>query len=208
MRKHAIQELAKLLLKMNPVEKVVLARECKVAKWFQEGLNELVTERPVRPLVELKSQLGLDTACTLLWIRGQTPGNGALLFTLESMRCGNCRAAMFAKSFNRSSCHQEIRIDDCGDLYITQADSIVGMITTTDDISGPALMEPYINQKHLRCRKCNHCPFITNLKCPSCSAMNPNSFFGPAHTISNNLNRMILEEFRDEIAMYESADQE
>jgi hypothetical protein len=192
---------------MNPVEKVVLARECKVAKWFQEELNELVTERPVRPLVELKSQLGLDTACTLLWVRSQTPDNGGLLFTLGSIRYGCCKAAIFSESCNCSSCHQEIRIDDCADLYIGGGSSIVGVVTTTAGISGPALMEPFINPKLLRCKKCNGCPFSTNLQCPSCAQV-PDVYFGPAHATSNNSNRVILEEFRDEIAMYESADQE
>ncbi|KAJ2930376.1 hypothetical protein H1R20_g6728, partial [Candolleomyces eurysporus] len=72
-RKLAIDELSKLSL--DPVEKVALGREHKVAKWFRDGLTELVSECPIRPLAELKSQLGLELACTLLWIQNQTLAN-------------------------------------------------------------------------------------------------------------------------------------
>ncbi|RXW11390.1 hypothetical protein EST38_g14465, partial [Candolleomyces aberdarensis] len=69
-RKHAIDELSKASL--NPVEKIALGREHKVAKWFQDGINELVSEHPIRPLAELKSQLGVEMVCTVLWIQNQT----------------------------------------------------------------------------------------------------------------------------------------
>ncbi|RXW13993.1 hypothetical protein EST38_g11861 [Candolleomyces aberdarensis] len=60
-RKHAINELSKVSL--NPMEKIALGRDHKVAKWFRDGLTELVSEHPIRPLAELKSQLGVEMAC-------------------------------------------------------------------------------------------------------------------------------------------------
>ncbi|RXW11471.1 hypothetical protein EST38_g14384, partial [Candolleomyces aberdarensis] len=69
-RTHAINELSKV--SPSPIDKIVLGREHKVATWFRDGLTELVSEHPIRPLAELKSQLGADMACTLLWIQNQT----------------------------------------------------------------------------------------------------------------------------------------
>ncbi|RXW18249.1 hypothetical protein EST38_g7605 [Candolleomyces aberdarensis] len=90
-RKHAINELSKIAL--APVEKVALGREHKVAKWFKDGLTELVSECPISPLTELKSQLGAEMACTLLWIHIQTlpkPGENGLFLaslTLGMLAC-------------------------------------------------------------------------------------------------------------------------
>ncbi|RXW11414.1 hypothetical protein EST38_g14440 [Candolleomyces aberdarensis] len=69
-RKHSIAKLSDMSL--GPVEKVILAREYEVANWLREGLNEIVSEDPIQSLAELKLQLGVDTACTLLWIQNQT----------------------------------------------------------------------------------------------------------------------------------------
>ncbi|RXW13995.1 hypothetical protein EST38_g11858 [Candolleomyces aberdarensis] len=69
-RKHAINELSKMSL--GPLEKVVLARAHKVGKWLEEGLNEIVVERPVRCPEELKSQLGLETAFLLIFMMDYT----------------------------------------------------------------------------------------------------------------------------------------
>ena len=45
---------------LNPIEKLALGREHKVAKWFTDGATELVSEIPIRPLAELKSIGGGD----------------------------------------------------------------------------------------------------------------------------------------------------
>ncbi|KAJ2930374.1 hypothetical protein H1R20_g6726, partial [Candolleomyces eurysporus] len=111
------KELTKLSL--NPVEKVAIAREYKVGQWFQEGLNEIITERPFRPLSELKSQLGADTVCTLLWIRSETRGSESLVLTLGSL----------------------------SDLYIRDGVGVVGLVTTLLDTDKPVKMEPHSNRK-------------------------------------------------------------
>ncbi|RXW18254.1 hypothetical protein EST38_g7602 [Candolleomyces aberdarensis] len=54
-REYAIGELGKLYL--DPVDKAALGREHKVAKWFREGLNELISENPIRPLADIKARL-------------------------------------------------------------------------------------------------------------------------------------------------------
>ncbi|RXW13100.1 hypothetical protein EST38_g12755 [Candolleomyces aberdarensis] len=122
-RKHAIDELSKVSI--NPVEKIALGRENKVAKWFQDGLAELISEPPTRPLAELKSQLGAETVCTLLWIQNQTLptslGEGSVLSgpTLSMLRCYyGCEAAIFTSDTNCHSCGRAIAVDDPKALYL------------------------------------------------------------------------------------------
>ncbi|RXW18432.1 hypothetical protein EST38_g7424 [Candolleomyces aberdarensis] len=125
-RDHAINNLSKMTL--TPVEKVVLSRAHKVAKWLKEGLSEIVTENPVRALDELKA-LGLETACHLLWIRDQTVSRKAnaqeLTVTLGSLGCHslNCQAAMFI-SGNCDNCNRQISIDDPEAIYLYNSTSV------------------------------------------------------------------------------------
>jgi hypothetical protein len=77
---------------------VALGREHKVATWFREGLIELVSEHPIRQLAELKAQLGLEMACTLLWIQNQilavsNPREKGLVFTGLSPACSRAGTA-------------------------------------------------------------------------------------------------------------------
>ncbi|RXW18250.1 hypothetical protein EST38_g7604 [Candolleomyces aberdarensis] len=121
-RKHAIGELCKASL--SPVEKIALGREHKVAKWFQDGMSELISEHPTRPLAELKSQLGAEMVCTLLWIQTQTLstplGTGFVLSgpTLSMLSCYYCEAAMFTSDRNCHSCGRTIAVDDPKALYV------------------------------------------------------------------------------------------
>ncbi|RXW13601.1 hypothetical protein EST38_g12251 [Candolleomyces aberdarensis] len=70
MREHAIMNLSKMSL--ASCEKVTLARAHKVAKWLREGLSEIVTQEEVLNPIELKSQVGIETAFMLMWIQNQT----------------------------------------------------------------------------------------------------------------------------------------
>jgi hypothetical protein len=57
---------------LTPIDKVMLARAHKVAKWLKEGVNELIEETLIQSLDQLQT-LRLDTACRLLWALGSEP---------------------------------------------------------------------------------------------------------------------------------------
>ncbi|KAJ2930385.1 hypothetical protein H1R20_g6731, partial [Candolleomyces eurysporus] len=140
-RKHAIDELSKVSL--NSMEKVALGREHKVAKWFQDGLTELVSEDPIQPLAELRSLLGVETACTLVWIQNQilrkTREEVLVLtgLTLDMLACWHCKASMFTSNRNCISCSRTIAVDDCASLYISGG--VISMHVVADiPVTGPA----------------------------------------------------------------------
>ncbi|RXW11801.1 hypothetical protein EST38_g14054 [Candolleomyces aberdarensis] len=99
MREFAIAKLSNLSL--SPVEKVTLARDHKVAKWLQEGLNEILTQEDTLEPVELKSHLGLETAFRLVWIQNQSFKRPQIsmddpeamyvhLMSVQNLRCKHC----------------------------------------------------------------------------------------------------------------------
>ncbi|KAJ2926950.1 hypothetical protein H1R20_g10124, partial [Candolleomyces eurysporus] len=206
-RKHAINELSEVSL--NPIEKITLGREHKVAKWFRDGLTELVSEHPVRPLAELKSQLGTEMACTLLWVQNHTqtsPGGLVITeLTLGMLGCFHCQAAMFT-SRNCASCSRTIAVDDHNALSLARGtfDMYVNPGLTTD---GFATTTFYINLKYVMCKNCsNRALPIMSYTCPKCSQdtthLGLQLIRGGA-----SVSQKILEEFGDEIAQYESWDQ-
>ncbi|KAJ2912935.1 hypothetical protein MD484_g7493, partial [Candolleomyces efflorescens] len=219
-----IRQLAiKGLLKsgLSPVEKVALGREHKVASWFREGLTELVSEHPIRPLVELKAQLGPDLACTVLWIQNRAlaaskPREQGLVITglsLGMLACWYCKTAMLSSDRNCHSCSQPIAVDDRGALYLGPGPRAT-YIDTLIPASGPATSAFCVNIQYVMCRSCSNCALpTTNLVCPSgsCLRTTNDAFFNLKHdqivTEGDSVSRIILEEFADEIASYESWDQ-
>ncbi|KAJ2921992.1 hypothetical protein H1R20_g15101, partial [Candolleomyces eurysporus] len=201
---------------LSPMEKVVLAREYEVAKWLREGLNEIVSEYPIRPPAELKSQLGADTACTLMWIQNQALpahlGTGFIL-SLGLLGCTSCQRAMFSNDRNCASCTQTISVNDRHALYFAPGASITGIVRTQHTlVRGPAPTDFVINLLDLMCRGCSNCAFTSgNYICPSCALSTGYQHF---RLITSNStidigisSQKILEEFGDEIARYESWDQ-
>jgi hypothetical protein len=215
-RKLAISELSKTCL--SPVEKVALGREHKVATWFREGLMELVSEYPIRPLAELKAQLGLELACTLLWnqtLAVSKPREQALILTGLSpgmLACWHCKAAMLTTSINCHSCSQIIAVDDRGALYLAPGPRAT-YIDTHLPASGPATSAFCVNTQYVMCRSCSNCAFSNvNLVCPpgSCLRTTTDDFFKlklDQIVTEGGASHIILEEFADEISSYERWDQ-
>lgn len=199
------------------MEKVALGREHKVAKWFQDGLTEIVSEHPIRPLVELKSQLGAEMACTLLWIQNQTlhtkPREQGLVLTgviVEMIGCYSCQAAIFTGDRNCHSCSRSIAVDDWNALYSAIGLDIMWTEPSTV-FTGLAAMPLLINLQHLMCRQCSKCAFSLQVyACPSCGQKMSYDHvrLRPIHNEggSGGASQRILEEFRDEIDRYESWD--
>ncbi|RXW18431.1 hypothetical protein EST38_g7425 [Candolleomyces aberdarensis] len=123
-REHAIKNLSNISL--SPVKKVVLARAHKVAKWLKEGLTEILTENPVRPLDELET-LGLKTACHLLWIRDRTASHKAnglgFSITISSLVCPGGHA-MFTSALSCNGCARPILIDDTEAIHLYDTSSV------------------------------------------------------------------------------------
>jgi hypothetical protein len=86
----AIKELSKT--EMNPMEKILLAKECKVSSWLLSGYNELVRQPQALAFQDLEG-LGWETAAKLLQVREQD-----LLHHIASrppathMHCPACRS--------------------------------------------------------------------------------------------------------------------
>ncbi|RXW14600.1 hypothetical protein EST38_g11253 [Candolleomyces aberdarensis] len=213
-REHAISELSKASL--NPMEKIVLGRDHKVAKWFREGLTELVSENPIRPLAELKAQLGAEMACSLLWIRDQTqtilePGLTLTGLSLGMIGCYYCQAGMFQTGSNCVSCSRTIAVDDCSAICMFGG-SCDMYIHAENPATGPATATVCINLQSLMCRGCSKCAFsLENRTCPSCSrAIGYRAFklrLGKSVIKNSSASQKILEEFGEEIARYESWDE-
>ena len=215
-RKHAVDELSKISL--NPMEKVGLGREHQVAKWFRDGLTELVSERPIRPLAELKSQLGVDMACTLLWIRDQghqkfPEGPFSLTgITLGMLGCHfGCSVAMFSSDINCHSCARTIAVDDSNALYLAHGYDNAGISTQLPSSTKPVTSHFTINLKCVTCRNCSKCAIrLVDRYCPKCSRSISHVDYRlvarTAHTPKIDISQRILDVFGDEIASYESWD--
>ncbi|RXW13986.1 hypothetical protein EST38_g11868 [Candolleomyces aberdarensis] len=214
-RKHAIDELSRVSL--SPMEKIALGREHQVAKWFQDGLTELVSEDPIQPLAELRSLLGAEMACTLLWIQNQIlripheEGLALTGLTLGMLACWSCKAAMFTSSRNCISCSRIIAVDDCTSLYIPGG--TLSMHAVVDiPATGPAKATFDVHLQHVICRGCsNRALSSMTYTCPSCSYSTHYNYIklrsGKNAIENGSASQKILEEFGDEIARYESWDQ-
>ena len=199
------------------MEKVSLAREYEVANWLREGLNEIVCEDPIRPLAELKSQLGVDTACTLLWIQNQTlrkphkEGLSLTGLTLSMLACWYCKAVILTGSRSCVSCAQTIAVDDRNALYLA-CGSFATWIDPHIPATGPAKATFCINLKCVMCRSCSKLALpCETYNCPSCCKGNKYSDISvlPGKNVldGDSTRQRILEEFGEEIATYESWDQ-
>ncbi|KAJ2930409.1 hypothetical protein H1R20_g6732, partial [Candolleomyces eurysporus] len=152
-RNLAISELSKISL--NPVEKVTLGREHHIAKWFRDGLTELVSEHPIRPLAELKSQLGAEMACALLWIQNQAlqkPSEGRFSLpgiALNMLGCVyGCKAGIFTSDRHCNSCSLTIAVDNCSALLMAGGHNSAGIQTQIPAI-GPATYDLTINLQYV-----------------------------------------------------------
>jgi ribosomal protein L37E len=195
---------------LSPVEKVVLARSHKVAKWLTEGLTEIVTENPIRPFDELKS-LGLETAGLLLWIRDQTVSHAnvqglGLHVTLGSLGCYSCKAAMFTSPANCRSCGRQILVNDPEAIYICGCSVQIQDSGT----SGPGRSQVIFNLQYLRCQQCANYPInYTTHYCPSCGyGVSYQNFrlLSSSFRAKQNTDVTVDEVFKEEIASYESWD--
>jgi hypothetical protein len=172
-------------------------------------------------VAELRAQLGLELACTVLWIQNQTlavskPREQGLVLTGLSpgmLACWYCKAAMLTSSVNCHSCAQTIAVDDRGALYLGPGPRAT-YIDTHVPASGPATSAFCVNTQYVMCRSCSNCAFSTvNLVCPSrsCLRTTTDAFFNlkPDQIVTEGgcASQIILEEFADEIASYESWDQ-
>jgi hypothetical protein len=196
---------------------VALGRSYKVARWFRDGLTELVTEDPIRPLAELKSQLGVETVLTLLWAQNQAlrqPRERSLVLTelaLSMLGCYKCEAQMFTGSRNCISCSRTIAVDDYTALTLFPGvgTSQVETVVTTSGLSTTTF---HISTRHVSCRGCSQSALAhTGYSCPSCSFDQGNQWFkarpGNGTIKDDSASQKVLEEFQDELASYESWDQ-
>ena len=174
-----------------------------------------MSEHPIRPLAELKSQLGLEMACTLLWIQTQTqPSFGVVINgpTLRMLGCGHCsQAAIFTIDRKCQACGRRVAVDDSKALYFGGGVGTAGMVTQVPDTE-PATSNLLVNLQYLLCRNCKRAALpLTNYTCPTCSR--PTAYQNvkliPAKRAveSGSTSQKILEEFGDELARYESWDQ-
>jgi hypothetical protein len=104
-RKSAIEELSKVA--MNPVTKVLLARECNIQEWLLAGYDELAKRKETISLDEAE-QLGKDTAILLFQIREESlakyhttrvAGGGSLFRPTAGVTTMNT-----SPSFDRTGC--------------------------------------------------------------------------------------------------------
>jgi hypothetical protein len=213
-RKYAIAKLSGMSLR--PVEKVVLAREHEVPQWLKEGLNEIVCKHPIHSLAELKSKLGADTVCTLLWIQNQalsTTPSPSVVLSLGLLGCSHCSGAMFQTNRDCYNCSRIISVDDHSSLYLAGGSSTVGMVTSVPaSPTSPAMMNISVNLEHLKCRVCSDRALSRgSYICPSCARITEwqNFRLRPALGVvdSTCASRKILQEFGDEISRYELWDQ-
>ncbi|KAJ2932332.1 hypothetical protein H1R20_g4760, partial [Candolleomyces eurysporus] len=206
-RKHAIDELSKIPLDL--VEKVALAREHKVAKWFRDGVNDLVSEHPIRPLAELKSRLGIEMACALLWIQAQRPQERTekdFAIALCSLGCPSCFKSVFHAPLTSWCCNRSISVADYSTIRLLNGTS--GTFTYSAN-----RFQISLKLTSLRCSSClDSCPidYRPDYHCSSCnSIVAPSNFrlINPLHrnrAIAPELN--VSEMLKEEIASYESWD--
>ncbi|KAJ2929573.1 hypothetical protein H1R20_g7522, partial [Candolleomyces eurysporus] len=190
-RKHAIDELSKISLDL--VEKVVLAREHKVAKWFRDGVNELVSEHPIRPLAELKSRLGIETACALLWIQAQRPRERKeedFAIGLCSLGCPSCFKTVFQTPQTSWCCGRSISVEDYSAIHLLNGTS--GTFTYSAN-----RIQINLNLTSLRCSSCSDSYPIY----PHARLINP---LHQNRALAPELN--VSEVLKEEIASYESWD--
>jgi hypothetical protein len=204
-REHAIDNLSKISL--SPVEKVVLARAHKVAKWLREGLTEIVGENPIRPLDELKA-LGSETVCSLLWIREQAfqhkPKAIAFNVTLGSLGCASCYAPMFTSPRDCVNCKQQILLDDADALRLNSKYARI----YDSGVLGTEKLQLTISIRHLRCKHCSFPPLLPqSYDCPSCGSRTGHADFRLLPSGSRPNHMAIDREFKEEIASYGSWDQ-
>lgn len=186
------------------MEKVLLARAHKVAKWLKEGLTEIANEDPVRPLEELES-LGLRTTCRLLWIRDRTSRHAqsqGLKITPSNLTCLNGHT-IFRNNFNCQGCSCLITVDDPGAINLISS-YVVVVGSPTNSLMPISLLD-------LRCAKCSKVPITcTSYYCGSCyNNVNYPDFRYPFPSVTQRPegSANVDEVFKDEIASYESWDQ-
>ncbi|RXW11224.1 hypothetical protein EST38_g14631 [Candolleomyces aberdarensis] len=184
-RQHAIDKLS--LMSLDALEKVVLARDHKVAKWLREGLNEIASENPMRSADDLESRLGLRTAFRVLWIRDQGLGQVEEYITLRSVGCPHCSGTFLKEDHACCCCGQKMGLDDRNAIWCK------GGLSTSSDQGRPSKAVTSLDGSYLKCTSCNYYSISGNLDCASCS--------------TNNLEWQINEAFASEITEYEACDQ-
>ena len=191
-------------MSLDALEKVVLARAHKVAKWLREGLREIASEEVFRSAVDLESQLGLRTAFRLLWIlREKSLGQGEEYITLRSIGCSSCGGTLLKEDHGCKSCNRKLGLDDRGAVYCT------GGLSATSDQGRPSKIVTYLNGDWLGCTICQGNPITGYINCPSCSAPVHCKKLRIDHRArpAKNLESHINEAFASEIAECEGWDQ-
>ncbi|KAH6885649.1 hypothetical protein BKA70DRAFT_1337499 [Coprinopsis sp. MPI-PUGE-AT-0042] len=142
-RKYAIHQLS-TTFEMPPIEKILLARAHKVAKWLEEGLKSLVEGTP-KEIEELSALDCWETIARVLSMTVTHTVNAAKPsapeFKLEQLKCKSCNKSMFSSQFN---CYQ------CGALLTSQ--SLLRLTSTC--ITAEGIHNGYLNQ--VRCQCQNH----------------------------------------------------
>jgi hypothetical protein len=154
---------------------------------------------------ELKTHLGIETAFQLVWIqiqslkRSQVPLNPSTV-TLRSLGCSNGHV-VFPNGALCTNCNQRILLDDPDAMYVQP-----GSVTPTQG--------GRIGLQILRCKHCSGRPvYSTSYNCPSCNctvSYNSFKFLAPPPPPPRNTNAdtaAVEEQFKEEIASYESWDQ-
>jgi hypothetical protein len=209
-RQHAILRLSSL--ELGAIEKINLARTHSVLKWFEEGIDMLVTA-PTTPALEEIHALGLETACRILWIRDQafqppSTTNSSQL-TLGSLKCNKCYSSMFTRRIQCFNCPKYISPDEPNMIFVDK-DTSTTIQYRTGDAAGTDFLGPYftVELSRLSCGDQNHTHCPVNRKsytCPSCKAVVAQDQFllGPSvecspHTRPSSL-PLIEKVFRNEI---------
>ncbi|KAH6883729.1 hypothetical protein BKA70DRAFT_1206288 [Coprinopsis sp. MPI-PUGE-AT-0042] len=144
-RKYAIHQLSSTF-EIPPVEKILLARAHKVAKWLEEGMTSLVEGTP-KEIEELSALNCWETNARILSMTLTHTINSTKLsppqFLLEQLKCTSCKKAMFTSS----NC--------CGCSRSLSTGHSLKLTSTT--LSSEGIHNGYITQ--IRCQFCNNHPW-------------------------------------------------
>ncbi|KAJ2926551.1 hypothetical protein H1R20_g10540, partial [Candolleomyces eurysporus] len=193
-RSHAIYVLSSDT-QLSLIEKIKLAREHKVEKWFVEGILNLVDRKSQISLTDL-ADLGWETAARILWIRDPDshPGSDKLAvpFKLNSIKCPHCVKSAIL-SWRCSSCQTMLTGEH--EFFVLGKQIMNGGRKV-----GPR--EARVQLSLVKCNLCKHSAIAQRfISCQTCNGSIQTSS-QPVFEMPDPSEEMVSEEFGEEIKEY------